>query len=126
MPDCELCGHETIRTRRTPLQKVFNEAAFQCPKCGDSLFFKRRLFQRFSFCSQCPQCGTRHLSKLRSVDRVDRLNKNPLRLLLGILHAPLYHCTFCRLQFWDLRKRQARSQPVRAKVASAGSSTLGI
>jgi hypothetical protein len=20
--------------------------------------------------------------------------------------APLYHCTFCRLQFWDLRARR--------------------
>ena len=122
MPACELCGHETTRTRRTLLQKVFNGAVFQCPKCGDRLFFKRRIFQRFSIYCQCLRCGTRHLSKLRSIDRVDRLNKNPLRLLLGLLQAPLYHCTFCRLQFWDVRKRQ----PVRAKAARAGSATLGI
>jgi hypothetical protein len=25
--------------------------------------------------------------------------------LLRMFGAPLYHCTFCRLQFWDLRAR---------------------
>ena len=41
-----------------------------------------------------------------------------LRLLLGLLRAPLYHCTFCRLQFWDLRKRQPSGD--KERVAGAG------
>ena len=107
MPDCAQCGDEIIRIRRNFLERAYTRAVFQCPSCGHRLYFRRSFFRRVRRYCECPQCGTRNLSQLKSIDRVDRLNKNPLRLLLAIFRAPLYHCTFCRLQFWDLRKRAA-------------------
>ena len=105
MPDCSTCGHETIRVRRNYLQKVYTFAIFKCPKCSNRMYLRRASFGALSRYAQCPQCGTRNLSKLKCIDRVDRMNKNPLRMLLMVVRAPLYHCTFCRLQFWDVRKR---------------------
>ena len=50
--------------------------------------------------------GGFQLSEILQAMIVDRMNKNPLRWMLAFVRAPLYHCTFCRLQFWDFRKRQ--------------------
>ncbi len=115
MPGCEICETELIRRRRTLIQKVFAQAVFSCPKCHKKNFYHRPFLHKLSLHSQCPQCGTPNVSKLRSIDRVDRLNKNPLRAIIGLLGAPLYHCTFCRLQFWDLRSRLP--QVVKARAA---------
>jgi predicted RNA-binding Zn-ribbon protein involved in translation (DUF1610 family) len=114
MPCCQFCDHELIRKRRTLFQKAFTLAVFKCPKCHNSTSWRRPFFHKISLRSQCPQCGTPDVSKLRSIDRVDRLNKNPLRALLGLVGAPLHHCTFCRLQFWDLRSRSPEVRKARA------------
>jgi hypothetical protein len=107
MPDCQVCGQETVRTRRNIVQRLYTRAVFKCLRCGNRVAVYRRFVGAFGRYTRCPQCGTRqNLSKLKSIDRVDRLNKNPLRWLLGVLGAPLYHCTFCRLQFWDTRSRE--------------------
>src|SRR5437870_68662 len=107
MPSCQVCGYETVRTRRNFIQRAYTLAIFKCLKCGNRMYARRRFLTAFGRFVRCPQCGSRkNLSKLRSVDKVDRLNKNPLRLLLSIFGAPLYHCTFCRLQFWDVRSRE--------------------
>jgi len=30
---------------------------------------------------------------------------NPLRYMQRFVGAPLYHCEFCRIQFYDVRRR---------------------
>jgi DNA-directed RNA polymerase subunit RPC12/RpoP len=90
------------------MQRLHARAVYKCLKCDNRIYIRRKLVTAFNRYARCPQCGTRrNLSKLRSIDRVDRLNKNPLRLLLRLFGAPLYHCTFCRLQFWDFRSRES-------------------
>lgn len=110
MSACTVCGQEVVRTKRNFVQRLYTLAIFKCPRCDQRMYLRRRFFSIFSWYAQCPKCGTRGLSKLKSRDRVDRLNKNPLRLLLAVVRAPLYHCTFCRLQFWDWRSRQPGAQ----------------
>jgi hypothetical protein len=58
------------------------------------------LFQRYT---HCPQCGTSRLTKRAKFDLIDRQSKNLLRRILALFDAPIYHCTFCRLQFRDYR-----------------------
>jgi uncharacterized protein with PIN domain len=87
------------------VQRLYAVAAFKCPQCESRMYHRRQFLGAFHRYTQCPQCGTAKLSRLKSIDYVDQLNKNPLRLLLRMFGAPLYHCTFCRLQFWDLRAR---------------------
>lgn len=54
--------------------------------------------------ASCPKCGWHDLRVQKRLDRVDRLNRNPLRLLLRFFGVPLYHCAHCRLQFYDIRR----------------------
>ncbi len=105
MSKCARCSNETSRRRRNPWQRIFYRAVIGCDFCGERVFIPRSTFGFLQRYSQCPQCGTRDLSKLRSRDHVEKMNRNPLRMLLGLVGAPLYHCTFCRLQFRDPRKR---------------------
>ena len=105
MPGCARCGHEIVRKRRNLLQRAFDRAVFVCERCGEKYYVRRSAFSIFRRYSECPECGTRDLSKLASRDGIDRITKNPLRRLLVIFGAPLYHCTFCRFQFRDWRGR---------------------
>ena len=43
----------------------------------------------------------RRLSRRSRYDRIDRKSDSLLRRSLGLFGAPIYHCTFCRLQFRD-------------------------
>jgi hypothetical protein len=54
--------------------------------------------------ANCPRCANLDLTILKKRDRIDKLNRNPLRLMQRALGARLYHCWRCRLQFYDLRR----------------------
>lgn len=43
------------------------------------------------------------LSKHSKYDKIDRKSSSIFRRLLGMFGAPIYHCTFCRVQFRDFR-----------------------
>jgi len=45
------------------------------------------------------------LKKLRGLDRIDPIYKNPLSYLQRFLGGSLHWCPLCRLQFYDRRKR---------------------
>ena len=55
--------------------------------------------------SRCPRCGSFRVEKLRGVDHIDPMYKNPLSYLQKFFGAGLHWCPFCRLQFYDLRKK---------------------
>ena len=44
-------------------------------------------------------------------DKIDKMARSPIRLVHRLLGGSLYHCTFCRLQFYDVRKRKAIEKP---------------
>jgi hypothetical protein len=72
--------------------------------CGLSWVRPWPVFFIFQKYAECPLCQTRAISKLSKKDRVDPTTLNPLRRMLALFGAPLYHCTFCRVQFRDWRK----------------------
>jgi len=45
------------------------------------------------------------VEKLRGIDHIDPMYKNPLSYLQKYLGGNLHWCPFCRLQFYDLRNR---------------------
>lgn len=105
MPDCPYCGSQTRRGARGFFRRFVSSAVLQCTSCGRRIPIRRRwlgIFQRYV---ECPKCSSPTLSRIFSRDRVDKTSKNPLRRLLGIFGAPLYHCIYCRYQFRDWRKR---------------------
>jgi hypothetical protein len=53
---------------------------------------------------RCPRCGTYRLTRLASRDKIDPMHKGPLNIAQKICGADLYHCRYCRVQFYDVRK----------------------
>jgi ribosomal protein S27AE len=101
MITCRVCAGIGKRRSRTFLERLVNRAKLQCPDCGAFWYWRRVLFQKYTF---CPECGTSRLSKRSKYDRIDRKSDSVVRRFLGIFGAPIYHCTFCRLQFRDYRR----------------------
>ena len=105
MPSCLTCGSKIVRKRRNLVEKLFDRATYLCESCDRAFHMRRSFFSVFRRYTECPKCSTRQLGRLASPDRIDRMTLNPLRRALAVLGAPLYHCTFCRYQFRDWRKR---------------------
>ena len=45
------------------------------------------------------------MEKLRGVDHIDPMYKNPFSYMQKWLGGNLHWCPFCRLQFYDVRKK---------------------
>jgi DNA-directed RNA polymerase subunit RPC12/RpoP len=80
----------------------------RCSGCGAVWYWRRVLLQKHV---RCPDCGTNRLSKLTKYDKIDRKSRSYLRRFLGMFGAPIYHCTFCRLQFRDYRGLDPKRRP---------------
>jgi len=105
MRDCLTCGGDLMRVRRTFGQKFIYHAILKCKKCGS----RETRDQWFLFLlggkSRCPRCGSYRVEKLRGIDHIDAMYKNPLSYFQKFLGGNLHWCPFCRLQFYDLRKK---------------------
>jgi predicted RNA-binding Zn-ribbon protein involved in translation (DUF1610 family) len=103
-PECEGLGK---RRPRTFIERIFARAKLQCSGCNAVWYWRRVLVQKHT---HCPDCGTPRLSKRSKYDRIDRKSKSVVRRFLGIFGAPIYHCTFCRLQFRDYHSLDPKRQ----------------
>ena len=52
---------------------------------------------------RCHRCGTYRITKLKTRDKIDPMEPGFLNLLERLAGGELYHCKFCRVQFWDRR-----------------------
>ena len=103
--NCASCGGVLIRVRRTLPQKLIYHAVLRCKKCGRRETRDQWYLFLFGRKSRCPRCGSFRVEKLRGVDHIDPMYKNPLSYLQKFFGAGLHWCPFCRLQFYDLRKK---------------------
>jgi hypothetical protein len=53
---------------------------------------------------RCPRCGTFRLTRLATRDKIDPMQKGFVNFALKLVGSELYHCRYCRLQFYDTRK----------------------
>ena len=98
------------RSRRRMFESLFFTAAYRCDECRLRVRISRLTMLRKMRYAACPRCGGFGLSVLSRRDHIDAMCNNPLRLMIGKLHARLYHCRGCRLQFYDLRHRAPLSE----------------
>ena len=56
---------------------------------------------------RCPKCGTYRVVRIKEPDRIDRMHTGLLNLLERMAGGRLYHCRYCRIQFWDRRRLAA-------------------
>jgi predicted SprT family Zn-dependent metalloprotease len=86
-------------------------AIYECRECKDISSIPRRFRYHLGKFPRCPKCGTLRITKLKQRDHIDPLNTGFLNLLERVLGGPLYHCKFCRLQFYDRRRMTAEKPP---------------
>jgi len=112
---CPECGSGGKRRPRSFVERVTNRAKLFCPNCDTVWYWRRVLFQKHV---QCPDCGTTRLTKRSTWDRIDRKSDSLIRRALILFGAPIYHCTFCRLQFRDYHPLEAARSSNKARASS--------
>ena len=103
MPHCQNCGGRLRRIHRTFTQKFSCLAVYECRQCR----VVRPVPRQYTYYSgphpRCPKCGTLRLRCLSEPDRIDAFHGGLVSALLKLARAHLYHCRYCRLQFYDWR-----------------------
>ena len=117
MPHCRKCGTRLRRIHRTLVERLSYMGVFECPECNDVHRVARQITYYRGPQARCPHCGTFRLRALASRDHIDRMLKTPMSLLQKMMGGRLYHCRYCRLQFYD---RRGLAQESAAKTTMAG------
>lgn len=107
--------------QRTALQRLVYRAVYRCEECNHRTARPRSFVSVLNRYVECPRCGNQDLTRLAQKDRIDSTSPNPLRRMLKLLGCPLYHCTFCRMQFRDWRDRSPEARPVSPRSSKSRS-----
>lgn len=133
MFSCQECGSHIKRRRRSGSEKFLFGACFTCTRCGADNRKYRSIFQWLQPHVSCPRCHTADLHRLSRIDKIDGMTKNPLRHLLRAMGGTLYHCGYCRFQFYDTRplykvkpKQPVSPPPVEKKLDIANERELAF
>jgi len=115
MVTCPNCGSYPRRVRRNMWARLVYRSLRICSDCGFRLRKLRWSLSPprfvFSTWSSCPRCGTRQVKPAIKRDRIDDISKHPLSLLLQIFGAPRLRCSFCRLEYHDIRPTRGTKGP---------------
>jgi hypothetical protein len=109
MVKCSQCGGKLRRVHRTFFERFNYMAIYECPKCEREESVPRRFRYHLGSVCRCPVCGTFRVVRLKQRDRIDRLHTGFLNLLERLAGGKLYHCRWCRMQFYDRRKLASES-----------------
>jgi hypothetical protein len=117
MANCAFCNGPLKRLHRTPWEKMFYQAMYKCSNCGQADPLPRKFTFLFWLHARCPSCGTGRLTRLAGRDPVDRLFRNPFSLIQAAFGGKLFHCNYCRLQFYDVRPLLQRAREKARRTA---------
>lgn len=92
-----------MRIHRSIWQRLVYSAIYECKQCKHRKPARRKFTFEFTRHVSCPRCGNQDLGVLPRRDRIERFYNSPISRAQGLFGAKLYHCVFCRLQFYDLR-----------------------
>jgi len=117
MPHCRTCGGRLRRIHRSFVERFFYMGVFECPQCKDIKRVARRFTYHLGEEARCPLCGTFRLRVLAEKDHIDRMLKNPVNVWQRWMGGKIFHCRYCRVQFYD-RRRLAEQEVVKTTIAS--------
>jgi hypothetical protein len=101
---CGQCGGKLRRVHRNFWERFSYMAIYECQKCEREEFAPRRYRYHLGPSCRCPICGTYRVGKLKHPDRIDRMHTGFLNFAEKIAgKGRLFHCRWCRLQFYDRR-----------------------
>jgi hypothetical protein len=117
---CAKCGERLYRVHRTFLERFRYLGIFECRKCGTEEFFPRMWAMHLGDAARCSRCGTYRITRLREPDRIDKMVRGFLNWLERLAGGHLYHCRYCRIQFWDRRplRSEVHTKPEAVPVTS--------
>jgi hypothetical protein len=115
MRRCEKCGGGAHRIHRSISERIRYLAIYQCRQCHDLSTMPRRFRFHLGDRPRCPKCGTYRISKLKSPDTIDSFQTGFLNAMERMAGGGIYHCKFCRLQFYDRRKSAAERAAGKAR-----------
>jgi hypothetical protein len=102
-PRCRLCNRTMRRVHRTLLEHVSYMAVYACKECEREEFVPRRFTYHLGNACRCPRCGTPKVVRLKERDHIDPMHNGLLSFLERLAGGRLFHCRYCRLQFYDRR-----------------------
>ena len=118
---CAQCGEKLRRVHRTFFERFSYMAIYQCRKCKRDERVPRRFRYHLGPSCRCPLCGTYRVSRLKQPDKIDRKHGGFLNLLERFAgKGRLFHCRWCRLQFFDRRGLATEVTPTAAATPVAG------
>ena len=101
---CAQCGERLRRVHRTFFERFSYMAVYECRTCKREEFAPRRFRYHFGPTCRCPLCGTCRVVRLKQPDKIDRMHGGFLNFLERLVsQGRLFHCRWCRLQFYDRR-----------------------
>jgi DNA-directed RNA polymerase subunit RPC12/RpoP len=86
-------------------------AIYECRDCKREEFVPRRYTLHFGKTSRCPRCGTYRLKGLKQRDKIDPIQGGFLNFLERLAGGKLFHCRYCRIQFYDRRRLASEVGP---------------
>lgn len=95
------------RVHRTLLERISYLAIYSCKECHAEDNLPRAHQLHRGKAARCPKCGTFRLTRLREPDHIDRMHTGFLNALEKMAGGRLFHCRYCRIQFWDRRRLQS-------------------
>lgn len=101
---CGQCGGKLRRVHRNFWERFSYMAIYECGSCQRQEYAPRRFRFHLGPSCRCPICGSYRVAKLKERDRIDKMHSGLLNLMERMAgHNRLFHCRWCRLQFYDRR-----------------------
>jgi DNA-directed RNA polymerase subunit RPC12/RpoP len=117
MYKCSHCGGKLGRVHRRFRERFGYLAIFECKDCGNEESVPRRYMFHFGPNARCPRCGTFRIVKLKSPDKIDPMYTGVLNFIERLMGGGrLYHCRYCRCQFYDRRATAAENAAAAEKA----------
>jgi hypothetical protein len=108
------------RVHRTFWERFNYLAIYECRDCHAEEFIPRRFRFHLGDNCMCPRCGTLRITKLRDRDQIDPMMGGLLNIVERMAGGKIYHCCYCRVQFYDRRKMASRTDSEPAETAAEG------
>jgi hypothetical protein len=118
---CPTCKGRLRRVHRTFSERLLYMGMYECRQCHTRKPEPRWYALYLGDYPRCPRCGTYRLTRLATRDKIDPMYKGLLNFLQKTFRADLYHCRYCRVQFYDMRRPvapEAKDRPAAAPVAT--------
>lgn len=116
MLNCPTCAGRLQRVHRTLAEKFLYIAVYECRLCHLRRPEPRWFVLYLGDHPRCPRCGTYRLTRLATRDHIDPMYKGFFNLVQRMFDANLYHCRYCRIQFYDMREPVADGKEKGAEV----------